>query len=157
MLVYQALLNNYRKEKGMKKGFISEQNAEGYVDVCITLLIIISFIASIMFLYPIFTVKQDLNQSVKHITRTIELTGKADDTTINAIFDDGTLIKPDEVDVITPYEDLSEKTIQLKSSFTVVAKKTIQIPIIKPFIIDPVYITIEISSTGKGVSEVYWK
>lgn len=141
----------------MRKRFISEQSAEGYIDVCITLLIVISFMASIMFLYPIFTAKQDLNQSVKHITRIIELTGKVDDATIDAIFDDGTLLKPDEIDVITPYEDISEKTIQLKSGFTVVVKKTIQIPIIKPLMTDPVYITLELSSTGKGISEVYWK
>lgn len=141
----------------MIKRLIQERKAEGYIDVCITLLIIISFIASIMFIYPIFTAKQDLNQSTQHITRTIELYGKSDSTTIMDIFDEGTLIEPDNINIIADYEDSILKTIQLKDSFTVVATKTIQIPVIKPYIIDPIYITIEITSTGKGISEVYWK
>ena len=141
----------------MIKRFAYERKAEGYIDVCITLLIIISFIASIMFIYPIFTAKQDLNQSTQHITRTIELYGHADSTTINDIFTDGTLVQPDSVDVIADFEDSTLKTIQLKDGFTVVATKTIQIPVIKPYVIDPIYIIIELTSTGKGISEVYWK
>lgn len=141
----------------MIKRFAQEQKAEGYIDVCITLLIIISFIASIMFIYPIFTAKQNLNQSTQHITRTIELYGKADDSTINDIFVNGTLIEPDSVDIIADFENSRLKTIQLKDDFTVITKKTIQIPVIKPYVIDPIYITIELTSTGKGISEVYWK
>ncbi len=141
----------------MKRKFIRDQTGEGYVDVAITLLIMIAFIASMMFIYPIFTAKQSLTQSAKHITRIIELYGKADDTTINRLFEDNTLVIPDDIEVISEYENTAEKTIQLKTSFTVTVSKEIQIPVMRPLFSDSFSIRVKISSAAKGVSEVYWK
>lgn len=141
----------------MNRKFISDQTAEGYIDICITIMIIFAFIASIMFIFPIFTAKQDLNQSVKHITRMIELTGKADDTTINSIFEDGTLTLPDDIAITTEYENSTLKTIQLKTPFTVIVQRKVKIPIMRPLFGTSLNIRINITSTGKGLSEVYWK
>lgn len=64
----------------MKRKFIRDQTAEGYIDVAITILILFTLMASIMALFPIFTAQQSLNQTAKYTARTIELCGKADDT-----------------------------------------------------------------------------
>jgi len=49
----------------MKRRFIRDKTAEGYVDVLITLLIIITFVASLMALFPMFTAQQSLDHTAK--------------------------------------------------------------------------------------------
>jgi Flp pilus assembly protein TadG len=60
----------------MKRKFIRDQTAEGYIDVAITMLIIFVLMASLFALYPIFTAQQSLNQTAQYVARTIELYGK---------------------------------------------------------------------------------
>lgn len=141
----------------MKRRFIRDQTGEGYIDVAITMLIIFTLLASLMALFPIFTAQQSLNQTAKYIARTVELYGKADDETLQSVTENENFIEPDSISVETTWEDVEEKTIQLKTSFTVTIIKTVPIVIMRPALGDPVTINVKISAFAHGISEVYWK
>jgi len=141
----------------MKQRFIRDQTGEGFVDVAITILIIFTLMASIFALYPIFTVQQSLNQTAKYIARTVELYGKANDETLQSVTEDGNFIKPDSISIETEWDSAIEKTIQLKTPFTVTVMKMVPIVIMRPALGEPVAINIRISAYAHGISEVYWK
>lgn len=141
----------------MKRKFIRDQTAEGYIDVAITMLLIFVFMASLLALYPIFTAQQSLNQTAQYTARTIELYGKVDDETLESVTTDGAFLTPDSVEVEAEWQHAADKTIQLKDSFTVTMTKTVPIIILRPALGDPVVINVRITATARGISEVYWK
>lgn len=141
----------------MKRRFIRDQTAEGFIDVAITILIIFTLMASLMALFPIFTVQQSLNQTAKHMARTIELYGKADDEILHSITDNENFLTPDNVQIDTEWYDATEKTIQLKTPFTVTLTKTVSIVILRPALGDPLTIKVNITASARGISEVYFK
>jgi len=141
----------------MKRKFIRDQTAEGYIDVAITMLIIFVIMASLLAIYPIFTVQQSLNQTAKYMARTIELYGKADDETLESVTAGGNFLAPDSMEIDTEWQDAGEKTIQLKNSFTVIITKVVPIVILRPALGEPVVINVQITATARGISEVYWK
>jgi hypothetical protein len=145
-----------RKRNTMKRKFIRDQTAEGYIDVAVTILIVFTLMASLLALYPIFTAQQSLNQTSKYLARTIELYGKADDETLVSVTADG-FLAPDRVEVEAEWQNAAEKTIQLKTPFTVTITKTIPIFILRPALGEPVIINVQITATARGISEVYWK
>ena len=141
----------------MKRKFIRDQTAEGYIDVAITMLIIFVFMASLLALYPIFTDQQSLNQTAQYTARTIELYGKADNETLESMIADGDFLVPDSVDVEAKWQDAAAKTIQLKEPFTVTMTKTVPIVVLRPALGEPVVINVQITAIAHGISEVYWK
>lgn len=141
----------------MKRKFIRDQTAEGYIDVAITMLIIFVIMASLLAIFPIFTAQQSLNQTAKYMARTIELYGKADDETLESVTADENFLAPNSVEIDAEWQDAVEKTIQLKHSFTVTLTKVVPIVILRPALGEPVIINVEIKATARGISEVYWK
>lgn len=141
----------------MKRQFIRNQSGEGFVDVAITILIIFMLMASLMALFPIFTAQQSLNQTAKHMVRTIELYGKADDETLRSMMERENFLAPDSVEVETEWFNATAKTIQLKTTFTVTVSKTVPIVIMRPASGEPVVINVQISASERGISEVYHK
>ena len=135
--------------------FSRNNRGEAYVDVIITLLVIIVFVASLMALFPIFTAQQSLNSAARQVARTVEITGKAG-TEVQEVLDAlGT--EPDSIGWDTTWFDESEKKIQLKTQFTVTLTKEMSIKILTPAAGGPIGIPVTIRSTATGISEVYWK
>ena len=85
----------------MRRNFIRDQIGEGYIDVAITVLIIVVLMASLMALFPIFTAQQSLNRTAEYMARTVELYGKANDETLAAVTENGNFVTPDTVTVET--------------------------------------------------------
>ena len=141
----------------MKKRMIRDQTAEGYIDVAVTILIIFVLMASLLALFPVFSAQQSLNQTARHMARTVELYGKADEETIQSVTEDGSFLAPDSIEIETEWHNAAEKTIQLKTLFTVTVEKTVPIVILRPALGNPVVINVRISAAARGVSEVYWK
>ena len=141
----------------MKRKFIRDQTAEGYIDVAITMLIIFVLMASLLALFPIFTAQQSLNQTAQYTVRTVELYGKADDETLESVTADSGFLAPDNVEVEAEWQDAAAKTIQLKNAFTVTLTKAVPIIILRPALGEPVVINVQITATARGISEVYWK
>jgi len=69
----------------------------------------------------------------------------------------GEFVEPDEIQVDTEWFDVGERTIQLKTPFTVTISKTVPIIILCPAWGDPLVIHVRISASAQGISEVYWK
>jgi len=141
----------------MKRKFIRDQTAEGYIDVAITILILFTLMASLMALFPIFTAQQSLNQTAKYMARTVELYGKADDETLQSVMENENFLAPDGVEIDTTWHDATAKTIQLKTPFTLTVTKTVSIVILRPALGEPLTINVQISASARGISEVYIK
>ena len=141
----------------MKRKLIRDQNGEGYIDVAVTVLIIFALMASLMALFPIFTAQQSLNQTARHMTRTVELYGKADDATLQSVTEDGNFIVPDSIEIETQWYNAAEKTIQLKNRFVITITKTVPIVILRPALGNPIVINVRITASAGGISEVYHK
>ncbi len=67
-----------------------------------------------MALYPVFTAQQSLNQTARHMARTIELYGKADDETLQSVTADGSFLAPESVDVEAEWHNAAEKVSSSK-------------------------------------------
>ena len=141
----------------MKRNLIRDQTAEGYIDVAITMLVIFTIMASLMALFPLFTTQQSLNQTARYMARTVELYGKADDATLQSVTEDGNFTVPDSIEIETEWHNAAQRTIQLKTKFTVTVTKTVPIVILRPALGDPLVIHVRISAVANGISEVYWK
>ncbi len=141
----------------MRRKFIRDSTGEGYADVAITILIILTFTVSLFMLFPIFTARQSLDQTAKYIARTVELYGKADDETVQSVSQNEAIMHPDSIEIETTWENEAEKTIQLKTAFTVTVTKRIPVTIMRPALGDPVVFYVTITSAANGISEVFWK
>ena len=141
----------------MKRRFIRDSTGEGYVDVAISVLIILTFTASLFLLFPIFTAKQSLGQTARYVARTVELYGRADDDTLESVLENGDIMSPDYIQMETTWLDETERTIQLKTAFTVTVTKTVPITILRPALGNPVIFYVTITASAQGISEVYHK
>jgi Flp pilus assembly protein TadG len=141
----------------MKRKFIRDQTGEGYIDVAVTIIILFTLMASLMALFPIFSVQQSLNQTAKYVARTVELYGKADDVTLHSVSDNKNFLVPDSVEIDTEWHDAAAKTIQLKTPFTVTITKKVSIVILRPALGEPLTIDVQITSSARGISEVFFK
>ena len=138
------------------KTFVKNQSGEGYVDVAIVILIVFALMASLLAVFPILSAQQSLNSTVRQIARTVEITGNAG-IEVDALLDQLTSTNPDSLTWQTTWKDPVNKTIQLKTPFTVTANKTVPLTIISPSFGDPLVIEISITASASGISEVYYK
>ena len=136
--------------------FARDQTGDGYIDIAIVILVIFLLLASILALFPVLSAQQSLNNTAKQIARTIEITGNAG-SDLDVLLENIINIKPDDVLVETVWKDMTEKTIQLKTPFTVTVNKTIPLTVLRPAFSDPIVFNIQITSTATGISEVYYK
>jgi Flp pilus assembly protein TadG len=135
--------------------FIRDRTGEAYVDLAIATLIILTLMASLIALFPIFTTQQSLNNTARQLARIAEVTGSAQDAqdTLNTI----SVLQPDTIQWDTDWQDDTLQTIQLKTPFTVTVTKQVSIIIFRPALSNPVEFDITISASANGISEVYWK
>ena len=139
-----------------KNHFTRDQTGEGYVDVAIVILIVFVLMASLLAVFPILSAQQSLNSTVRQIARTVEITGNAG-VEVDALLDQLTSTKPDLLTWQTTWKDPANKTIQLKTPFTVTANKTVPLTIISASFGDPLVIDVNITASASGISEVYYK
>ena len=135
--------------------FLQDQKGEAYADLAISMVLLILLILGLMMLWPIFSTQMSLSQSTRQITRTIEITGDASD--LDHMVEQLAGAQPDSVEVHTDWLDESEKTIQLKTPFTVETVKKIPIILARPLWGDPLVFYVTVRSSAEGISEVYHK
>lgn len=136
--------------------FIHDQSGEGYVDIAIIILIIFILMASLLAVFPILSAQQSLNSTVRQIVRTVEITGNAG-TEVDMLLAQLTSAKPDNLAWQTVWKDAANKSIQLKTPFTLTATKVVPLVVLRPSFGNPLVIEIEITATASGISEVYFK
>ncbi len=137
------------------RSLVRDQSGEAYADVAITVLILVTLMASLMALFPLFTTQQSLNNTARQLARIAEVTGSAEDA--EELLDTLPAPRPDTVEWDAAWHDASLKTIQLKTPFTVRVSRQVPVVILRPALSEPIVFRITVSASASGISEVYRK
>ncbi len=141
--------------KKMKR-FFGDKSGGMYVDVILGLMILIIITAVMVTLFPAFSLAQELNQTARMAARVVEVTGCVDEEVEEVLYNSSNMV-PDSVEWEVDYHNEIDRTIQLKSTFTVILTKDVPITIMQPTFGPPIQITLTLRADASGVSEVYWK
>lgn len=144
----------------MRTFFHDNRGESEYIGTMFSLIVIMCFVLSFVTLLPIFTTKTDVDYACQQAVRTIELTGKKGDeynalvAELNTVFGEGKFTISVDGNFVNSG---GEEKIQLREKFTVNLSVPVGIPVITPAIGDPVVITVNVSKSLVGRSEIYWK
>lgn len=135
--------------------FPGKNRGEGYVELIILMMAAIAFICCLIEIMPLFIKKQYLDYMAQSLARTIEITGSRGEAYIRELdrlrLETG--LNPD----ITIEGNFIDDKLQLRERFTITLRDRVAVKIIDPSFAPPLEISIPISRSITGVSEVYWK
>ena len=137
----------------MKK--LLNRKGEGtYIDTVVFILVAVIFIAFILNLFSIISAKQQLDVCADQLTRQIQLAGEVNSTT-NSLFQSlcGDLGAVENVSYTVDTTYYSGRKIQLGTPFRVTVTATAYLGGFGDFGLFP----IELTASGAGISEEYWK
>ena len=137
----------------MKK--LLNRKGEGtYIDSVVFILVAVIFIAFILNLFSIISAKQQLDVCADQLTRQIQLAGEVNSTT-NSLFQSlcGDLGAVENVSYTVDTTYYSGSKIQLGTPFRVTVTATAYLGGFGDFGLFP----IELTASGAGISEEYWK
>lgn len=137
---------------------ICSKRGEVYIETVISVFIILMVLVLVMTIFPLFTVKYNLDMMANEISRFIAVSGSTDSFNITELESDYGIILDDwsvEIDAgarTAPSADGGQK-IQLADGYTVtvVTHRTVGLGGVLSAV------DIPITSVAKGRSEVYWK
>ena len=137
----------------MKK--LLNRKGEGtYIDTVVFILVAVIFIAFILNLFSIISAKQQLDVCADQLTRQIQLAGEVNSTTdslFQSLCGDLGAVENVSYTVDTTYHSGSK--IQLGTPFRVTVTATAYLGGFGDFGLFP----IELTASGAGISEEYWK
>jgi hypothetical protein len=133
--------------------FLKDKRAESFIGLLLAVIVIFTLLATLITMFPLFITKTKVDTMAAQLTRVIELTGVAgaDYQTELAELKTATGLDPDiQIDPIQEY-------YQLRERFSVTVTVNADVTIFAPASGDPLVITIPITKTVTGRSEVYVK
>ena len=134
---------------------ILNRRGEGtYIDTVVFILVAVIFIAFILNLFSIISAKQQLDVCADQLTRQIQLSGEVNSTTdslFQSLCGDLNAVENISYTVDTTYH--SGNKIQLGTPFRVTVTATAYLGGFGDFGLFP----IELTASGAGISEEYWK
>lgn len=138
------------------KELLRDKRGEMYIDMLLSTAVIMSLIACLVAIAPIFTRKMTVDYMASTITKTIESTGQmgAEYYTEVARLEAETGIKAD-IDVNGTFD--GNGRIQLREPFTVNVRYVMPIKLIQPAFANALTIPVTIQKSMKGYGEVFWK
>jgi len=142
------------------KGFLKEEKGSSQVvSLMIILPVILAITITFLFMFPVFTTQQTLNAEAKAIAHVAEVTGQVGDEVNAEIIRLQTAsgITIDNIEWDTTWLDSTNKTMQLRTPFTVTLTKNVEIPIINPGLTGSGTVTVTLHASAGGISEVYYK
>lgn len=137
----------------MKK--LLNRKGEGtYIDTVVFILVAVIFIAFTLNLFSIISAKQQLDVCVDQLTRQIQLAGEVNSTT-DSLFDSlcGDISSVENISYTVDTTYHSGSKIQLGTPFRVTVTATAYLGGFGDFGLFP----IELTASGAGISEEYWK
>lgn len=137
----------------MKK-LLNKRGEGTYVDTVVFILVAVIFIAFILNLFSIISAKQQLDVCADQLTRQIQLSGEVNSTTdslFQSLCGDIAFVENISYTVDTTYHSGSK--IQLGTPFRVTVTATAYLGGFGDFGLFP----IELTASGAGISEEYWK
>ena len=143
----------------MKIFLKEERGSSQVVSLMIILPVILAITITFLFMFPIFTTQQTLNAEAKSIAHVAEVTGRAGDE-VNAEItrlQTASGITIDSITWDTTWLNSADKTMQLRTPFTVTLTKKVEIPIINPGLTGSGPVTVTLHASAGGVSEVYYR
>lgn len=125
-----------------------------YIDTVVFILVAVIFIAFILNLFSIISAKQQLDVCADQLTRQIQLAGEVNSTT-NSLFQSlcGDLGAVENVSYTVDTTYYSGSKIQLGTPFRITVTATAYLGGFGDFGLFP----IELTASGAGISEEYWK
>lgn len=149
------------KLKTKLRTFRADTNGSEAIEMVTTTAMLVLFIMiAIMFLSYIMQLNL-VNTATKKVVRQIEVTGIANQSTMESSFDrflgsSNQMVNRQVSISNVSYKDAGRRTIQLKSTFRVTGSCTYIIQLINPGSYTGFKIELPIISTVSGMSEVYW-
>lgn len=143
----------------MKRFLKEEKGSSQVVSLMIILPVVLAITITFLFMFPIFTTQMTLNAQAKSIAHVAEVTGRAGEevnTEINRL-QTVSGITIDSISWDTTWLDSSNKTMQLRTSFTVKLTKAVAVPVINPALTGSGPVTVTLHASASGISEVYYK
>ncbi len=135
------------------KNILSSKRAEGYIDICVGIIALLSVLVLTLNVYSFFTLKQDLDEISEQLIETATYTGCFGDEFNERAEQLKTQLFYFDVETSADrYYNASYKKVQLGNTMKVtvsVHTKVVGIGI--------VYIPVTCTSTRSGISERYWK
>ena len=128
-----------------------------YIDAAIALAALLAIAFSCLALPGLFIRKQEVDYVARAVARQIERTGMAGRAAQDLV---RALAAETGLDADVSWRGNftgAQDKLQLRERFTVTVRYTARVKIVDPAFLDTVYLTVPISKTVSGVSEVYWK
>ena len=137
----------------MKK-LLNHKGEGTYIDTVVFILVAVIFIAFILNLFSIISAKQQLDVCADQLTRQIQLAGEVNSTT-NSLFQSlcGNLDAVENISYTVDTTYHSGSKIQLGTPFRVTVTASAYLGGFGDFGLFP----IELTASGAGISEEYWK
>ncbi len=143
----------------MKRFLKEETGSSQVVSLMIILPVVLAITITFLFMFPIFTTQLTLNAEAKSIAHVAEVTGRAGDEVNSEVgrLQTASGITIDSISWDTAWLNSTNKTMQLRTPFTVTLTKKVEIPIINPGLTGSGPVAVTLHASAGGVSEVYYK
>jgi hypothetical protein len=143
----------------VKRFLKEEKGSSQVVSLMIILPVVLSIVITFLFMFPIFTTQLTLNAQAKSIAHVAEVTGRVGDE-VEAEIDrlqTASGITVDSITWDTAWLNSTDQTMQLRTPFTVMLTKQVEIPIINPGLTGSEPVTVTLHASAGGISEVYYR
>jgi len=144
----KTLVRKLRKKVKNDKG-------EGYIDLVISISVIIVVTYMCILIFPVFIAKQNVDYMAKSIVRTVEMTGEQGMVLRNEIdnLKRETGLAP-SIDIIG---DFDSGRLQIRERFSVTVRDYVDIVFARSIFGNELSFSIPVSKSLTGMSEVYFK
>ncbi len=142
------------------KKFFSKKQASAYYELIIKTLVFITLIATAISFFGVFTTYLNLNYAARRVVREVEIAGKVSSETyglFNNMKEQTNIGDGASMSVSASYFNASQKTIQLRDTFTVTCRTAYRINVFTPTGGAPVGFDIPLVVKLTGMSEKFWK
>ena len=143
--------------RGAGRGRPARDRGSFYIDAAVALMALLAISLSCLALPELFVRKQEVDYIARAVARQIERTGMAGAPALDFVRALAAETGMDaDVTWSGNFQGAHDK-LQLRDRFTVTVRYEAKVKVVDPSFIDTVYLTVPISKTVSGVSEVYWK
>ncbi|HWR19914.1 MAG TPA: DUF4320 family protein [Clostridia bacterium] len=133
--------------------FLKDKRAETIISTILLIVVFFTLVATFITIFPLFVTKTEVDTIAAQLTRVIELTGQAGSEYASELADLRTATGLDPTVSVHP----AAEQYQLREQFTVTVTVNATINIFTPSFGEPLSISVPITKTVTGRSEVYFK
>jgi hypothetical protein len=133
--------------------FLKDKRAETIVSTILLIVMVFTLIATFITIFPLFVTKTKVDEIAAQLTRVIELTGETGSEYESELADLRAVTGLDPTVSVRP----SAEQYQLREQFSVTVTVNTTINIFTPSFGEPLSISVPITKTVTGRSEVYFK